>query len=188
MDRSVSRLTDRKAERREQILASARELLRDRGWHGVAIDDIGQRSGMTGPALYRYFANKQDLLSAAMGYAAELLWSSVPEADQADIEAYVDSHVRFVLDNRDLVELWYREAQNLPPDVRRAQRRLQRRYVEQWVSALMAERPGLAVEQSRTMVRAAIGLIHSVAHSEPVTGRRHTQAILTTMALAALQS
>lgn len=184
----MSRLSDRQAERREQILASARQLLRDRGWHGVAIDQIGEASGMTGPAVYRYFANKQDLLTAALTYAAELLWSSVPGTERPGLDAYVESHTGFVLENSDLVELWYREAQNLPPEVLRTQRRLQRRYLEQWVAALVEERPGLVVEEARTMVRAAIGLIHSVAHSGSAVNRRQTQPVLVRMTLAALRS
>jgi AcrR family transcriptional regulator len=188
MERPVSRVGDRQAERRDQILASARQLLRDRGWHGAAIDEIGEASGMTGPAVYRYFANKQDLLTAAMSYAVEQLWSRVPETDHPGLEAYVDSHTEFVLDNSDLVELWYREAQNLPPEVLTSQRRLQRRYLEQWVTALLDERPDISVEQARIMVRAAIGLIHSVAHSETAVNRRQAQPTLVRMTLAALRS
>lgn len=184
----MNRAGSRQAERREQILACARQLLRDRGWHGVAIDDIGEASGMTGPALYRYFANKQDLLTAVMTYAADLLWNNVPEPDHQGLDEYVESHTDFVLDNSDLVELWYREAQNLPPDVLRSQRRLQRRYLEQWVTALQEERPAVGSEEARTMVRAAIGLIHSVAHSGAAVNRRQAQPTLVRMALAALRS
>lgn len=188
MDGAVSRTLSRQAERRQQILACARQLLRDRGWHGVAIDDIGEASGMTGPAIYRYFANKQDLLTAVMSYAAEVLWNSVPPAEHPGLEAYVRTHTDFVLENSDLVELWYREAQNLPADVLRSQRRLQRRYLEQWVTALQEERPDLTPEEARTMVRAAIGLIHSVAHSGTGVNRRQAQATLARMTLAALRS
>ena len=182
------RVADRQSERREQILACARQLLRDRGWHGVAIDDIGEASGISGPAVYRYFANKQDLLTAALTYAAELLWSSVPALDHPGLDAYVESHIDFVLENSDLVELWYREAQNLPADILRSQRRLQRRYLEQWVAALQDERPALGSEAARTMVRATVGLIHSVAHSGAAANRRQVRPTLLRMSLAALRA
>ncbi len=184
----MNRLAVRQAERRDQILASARHLLRDRGWHAVAIDDIGEASGMTGPAVYRYFANKQELLTAALTYAAEQLWSGEPAPDHPGLEAYVNSHIAFVLDNADLVELWYREAQNLPPDVLRSQRRQQRRYLERWVTALLEERPDLSPDEARTMVRAAIGLIHSVAHSDTAVNRRQIRATLLRMTVAALRA
>jgi AcrR family transcriptional regulator len=179
----------RQDERRQVILASARHLLRDHGWHGVAIDEIGAAAGLTGPAVYRYFDSKEALLTAAMSHAAEQLWSSLPEEGTAPgLEALVGGHVRFALDNADLVELWYREARHLPPDDLRAQRRLQRRYMEGWVDALTRRRPDVGTQAARIMVRAAIGLIHSVAHSDDRQDPGATGAILVGMALAALDS
>lgn len=137
----MSRVAHRQEQKRRQILDSARQLLQSRGWHSVAIDDIGEAAGMTGPAIYRYFENKAALLTAAMSYAAEQLWSSVPEGDDAGLAAHVAGHVDFALENADLVELWYSESQNLAPEMLRAQRRLQRRYMERWVAALGPNAP-----------------------------------------------
>jgi AcrR family transcriptional regulator len=189
----MSRVAARQEQRRRQILESARQLLGTHGWHAVAIDEIGEAAGVTGPAVYRYFDSKEALLTEAMGYAAEQLWSSVPDRADASLAVYVRGHVDFVLDNAELVELWYREAQHLAPEVIRAQRRLQRRYMEEWVVALHKERPDVEIEDARLMVRAAIGLIHSVAHrtGNPYERRRdreHVRSRLNQMALAALQS
>ncbi|HWE55306.1 MAG TPA: TetR/AcrR family transcriptional regulator [Acidimicrobiales bacterium] len=174
--------SDRAKEQRERILRSAQELLHTRGWHGVAVDDIGEASGLTGPAIYRYFPNKQRLLSEALGFALDQLWGSVPAGDHPGLDAYVASHIDFVLENTRLVQLWYREAQNLPPDALRSQRRMQRRYLERWVEALTTERPDLALTEARQMVRAAVALVHSIAHSEA----RSDRALLHRMAMAAL--
>jgi AcrR family transcriptional regulator len=189
----MSRVADRQEQRRRQILESARDLLGTHGWHAVAIDEIGEAVGLTGPAVYRYFDSKEALLTEAMSYAAEQLWSSLPSDADAGLDSYVEGHVDFVLDNADLVELWYREAQNLAPEVIRSQRRLQRSYMEQWVAALQKDRPDLAVEEGRLMVRSAIGLIHSVAHRtgnayERRRDRDRVRRTLTRMALAALRS
>lgn len=48
--------------RREQILATAAELFAHRGFNGVSINDIGAAVGISGPALYRHFASKDDLV------------------------------------------------------------------------------------------------------------------------------
>jgi AcrR family transcriptional regulator len=182
----------RQEERRQVILTSAGQLLHDHGWHGVAIDEIGAASGLSGPAVYRYFDSKLALLTAAMGHAAEQLWSSLPALGSGpggadpDIAALVASHVGFVLDNADLVELWYREARHLPAEDLRSQRRLQRSYIERWVDALVARTPSLDAVTARTMVRAALGLIHSVAHSEDRRDPDVVGPILVRMALAAL--
>src|SRR5262249_42087948 len=68
----------RAARRRGLILSSARELLRRDGWHAVGIDEIGEAAGVSGPAVYRYFGTKQEVLTEALRYAAEQLWSSEP--------------------------------------------------------------------------------------------------------------
>jgi AcrR family transcriptional regulator len=182
----LTRASVRQQQRRQVILTSARQLLRDHGWHSVAIDEIGAASGVSGPAVYRYFESKQAVLTAAMSHAAEELWSSLPAGDDPGLEALVDSHVRFVLANADLVELWYREARHLPAQELRQQRRLQRRYIERWVAALTARRPQLGEASARTMVRAAIGLIHSIAHSDDRQDAEQVRTVLVRMALAAL--
>jgi AcrR family transcriptional regulator len=187
------RVTVRQEERRRVILASARQLLRDRGWHAVAIDEIGAASGLTGPAVYRYFESKQALLTTALSHAAEELWSSLPDTahpdtDHPDLAALVDSHVRFVLGNVDLVELWYGEARHLPTGEWHEQRRLQRRYIEHWVAAVLSYRPDIDREQAQVMARGAIGLIHSVAHVEGRQDPDVVGPILVAMAMAALEA
>jgi AcrR family transcriptional regulator len=182
------RLTVRQEERRRLILAAARQLLRDHGWHAVAIDEIGLASGLTGPAVYRYFDSKQALLTEAMTHAAGELWSSVPPGPRPDLAGLVDSHVGFVLANTDLIQLWYSEARHLPADVRHAQRRLQRRYIQCWVDALLLHRPALDPTLAPAMVRAAIGLTHSVAHADDGRHPAHQHDLLVSMALRALDT
>jgi len=179
---------DGSATRREVILDAARQLLRDQGWHAVGIDEIGSASGVSGPAVYRYFAGKDALLTEALNHAAEELWSAAPPGPDAPLEAWVESHVRFVLANADLVELWYAESRHLPADARSAQRRLQRRYLDGWTRALRARRPELAADEARTMVRGAVGLIHAVAHADSRPRPALAGPLLVRMALAALAS
>lgn len=181
-------LAGRRAERRGLILDAARQLLGDQGWHGVGIDEIGTASGVTGPAVYRYFASKEALLTEALTHAAEELWSSAPPAADAPLEAWVDSHVGFVLANVDLVELWYSESRHLASEARDAQRRLQRRYLDGWTRALRARRADLDVEDAEIMVRATVGLIHAVAHADTRPRPEQSGPLLARMALAALDT
>jgi AcrR family transcriptional regulator len=174
--------------RRNQILESARDLLRRDGWHAVGIDEIGEAAGVSGPAVYRYFGTKQEVLTEALRYAAEQLWNSEPRDATAGIEAYVISHIDFTLDNLDIVGLWYSESRHLPVDAWTEQRRLQRRYMEGWVDALLAERPDLAQDEARLRVRAALGLIHSLVHSENLFDREHTRVTFRRMTMAALSA
>jgi AcrR family transcriptional regulator len=60
----------RHAERREQsrrrILDAARELLEDRPWSQVGIEDVTQRAELTRTAFYRHFDDRQTLLLALL--------------------------------------------------------------------------------------------------------------------------
>lgn len=187
---AVQTARPRSLERRARLLQAARDLLRERGWHAVAMGDIGAAAGISGPAVYRHFKNKEELLVAALQHAADLLWSALPQGPgdgpEVLLRAYVDGHARFVVENTDLVELWYQESRHLPGGARTAQRRLQRRYVERWVDVLLECRPELSPDEARIMVRGAIGTLHSVVHSDRLFDESRLRAVLGDMIMAAL--
>ena len=47
-------------------MSAASELFAERGYAGAAIDEIGERAGISGPAIYRYFRGKDALLDAVV--------------------------------------------------------------------------------------------------------------------------
>ena len=47
--------------RREVIETAATELFAQRGYHGAAMEEIAQRSGVSVPVVYEHFASKKDL-------------------------------------------------------------------------------------------------------------------------------
>lgn len=64
-------MTDQKRRRRhhvtrERILSAATELAREEGWPGVTMRKIADRIDYSHPALYAYFATKEDLLLALL--------------------------------------------------------------------------------------------------------------------------
>ena len=54
---------ERSAERRSDITAAATRLFQRNGYVAVSVDEIGQAVGVTGPAMYRHFSSKQELLA-----------------------------------------------------------------------------------------------------------------------------
>jgi AcrR family transcriptional regulator len=52
--------------RERQILDAAAALFYEKGFHGVGVDEIGQRVGISGPALYRHFKGKDQILAALL--------------------------------------------------------------------------------------------------------------------------
>lgn len=54
------------AERRATILAVAKVLFSDKGYHGVSVDEIAGRLGVSPAILYRHFASKEALYEAVL--------------------------------------------------------------------------------------------------------------------------
>ena len=58
----MSLLEEHKAERRSRILATARDLIAQRGYAGLTMRDLAQASRVSVPTLYNLFGSKQALL------------------------------------------------------------------------------------------------------------------------------
>ncbi len=178
--------------RRAEILAVAVGLFAARGYHGVSMDDIGTAAGVTGPALYHHFAGKEAMLAAAITPVSEELLAGGRHraAEAADareaLEALVDFHVAFALDNPAVITLQLHELARLPDDSRRTIRRLQRLYVEEWVQVLVAVRAALSPSQARVAAHAAFGLMNSTPFIGSSLDRDAVSALLRRMTLNAL--
>jgi AcrR family transcriptional regulator len=186
--------TPRRRTRREEILEIAVGLFATRGYHGVSMDDIGAAAGVTGPALYHHFAGKESMLIAALIPVSEQLLAGGRERivdhqgrPRAALAALVDFHVDFALANPAVIALHLHELDRLPEEPRRQIRRLQRLYVEEWVSALTALRPELSAGEARVLAHAAFGLMNSTPFLGGEVDRHRRAELLRASALAALQ-
>ncbi|MFC4375705.1 TetR/AcrR family transcriptional regulator [Nocardia halotolerans] len=183
-----------KAQRRAQLLAAGARLIADRGFHGVRLDDLGAAVGISGPAVYRHFANKEALLvELLVGISERLLAGGramVEEAPTAAaaLTALVEFHLDFAFDNPELIRIQDRDLDNVPATERRILRRTQREYVEIWVGVLRALDPALPEEIARIQAHAAFGLINSTPHSATAASASKARPVLRQMALAALRA
>jgi AcrR family transcriptional regulator len=157
----------RKGHRRERILAAAAELIADRGYPAVSIADIGVASGVVGPAIYRHFDSKADLLAALFEQVIDTLLqrasATVEQSrdDRTALTALVADHVALVMEQRELAIVYYREVPNLADHRRSRLRRKQRLYLEEWVHVLGELRPELDETELRAVLHGAIGAIQS---------------------------
>jgi AcrR family transcriptional regulator len=67
-----------------EIRSTARRLLIERGEQGVSLRAIAREMGMTAPALYRYFANHEDLLATVTDDIFGDLVAALAQARDAD--------------------------------------------------------------------------------------------------------
>ncbi|MEV7863801.1 TetR/AcrR family transcriptional regulator [Streptomyces hirsutus] len=62
----TTRRSARGPARSKQIIRAAANLFHEAGFQNVSIDDIGSAVGLTGPAVYRHFKGKNDILAKAL--------------------------------------------------------------------------------------------------------------------------
>lgn len=152
--------------RREQILEAAVELFRKRGFAAVGVAELGERSGISGPGLYRHFESKDEILATLFDQAMDrlLLYLSTETADPWEaLEALVDAQVRFVLDDQAKLAIYVREDRSLAEPFRRRIHARQREHVERWVQTLAACHPERREDELVTATHATLGLLLSVA-------------------------
>ena len=181
--------------RREQILKEAARLFAERGFHGVGVDEIGAAVGISGPGLYRHFAGKDAMLAELLvGISERLLEggrmrvTEGGESPEAVLDALIDGHIDFALDDRPLITVHDRELDRLREADRKRVRQLQRQYVELWVEVVRRVHPGSTESQARAAVHAVFGLLNSTPHlGRPgaLPGRTEMAELLHRLALGA---
>jgi AcrR family transcriptional regulator len=178
--------------RRAEILTAAADLFARRGYHGVSIGELGKAVGLTGPALYRHFRGKDAVLAQMLLDISERLLAEgtarvAAARDPHDaLDALLRWHIDFALDNPALITVHERELDNVPQPERREIRRLQRSYVEQWVTVLRDLHPELTEDRARAATHAGFGLLNSTPYSAGGLSRDAMGELLRTMARRAL--
>ncbi|QIG40779.1 TetR/AcrR family transcriptional regulator [Microbacterium sp. 4R-513] len=195
----TSGLTERdraKADRQAAILHEAARLFAERGFSGVSLEDLGAAVGVSGPAVYRHFANKQALLGAILVGVSERLLAGGQEVlarsddPREQLASLVAFHVDFALSDADVIRVQDRDLASLSDEDRNRVRRLQREYVELWMIVLARLHPDRAESDLRVRAHACFGLINSTPHSmrgaRQAASDRTVRPVLESMALAAL--
>ncbi len=182
----------RKAQRRQQLLDAAATLFAERGFASVRLEDLGAAVGVSGPAVYRHFPNKDAVLVELMVGISEYLLDGGREVvgsaavDAHTVRALVDFHLDFAFETPAFIRIQDRDLQSLPEAAQRKVRRMQREYVELWVQVLCAVDSELTESDARTTAHAVFGLINSTPYSAGRSPSRSARPVLRAMALGAL--
>ena len=105
-----------RAVREREMLAAARHVFSERGFHPASMDEIAERAGISKPMLYAYFGSKEGLYLASIRRSGEVLMRAIAEAaDQSlapDEQLWrgVRAYFEFVGSQRDGWSVLYREA------------------------------------------------------------------------------
>ncbi|MFI9455991.1 TetR/AcrR family transcriptional regulator [Amycolatopsis sp. NPDC052450] len=185
MDHPTER-SARPRDRKAQLAGLAAELFRARGFHGVGINDIAAAAGITGPALYRHFADKQAVLSYVVLSGIDDMETATTET-LADVDLPVPAQVNALLgtlaaqavERREVAALWRWEGRHLPREERREIRRRSGAVLEAWSKALLALRPELTADDAELLCWAGLSVFGSVSvHHTSVAKKRFAQILV----------
>jgi AcrR family transcriptional regulator len=74
----MSLFDEHKAERRERILAAAKQLVKERGYDGLTMRDLARASKVSVPTLYNLFGGKDEILVAELQSMAGAIMRALP--------------------------------------------------------------------------------------------------------------
>ncbi|WP_410653965.1 TetR/AcrR family transcriptional regulator [Amycolatopsis sp. lyj-112] len=185
MDHPTER-SPRPRDRKAQLAGLAAELFRARGFHGVGINDIAAAAGITGPALYRHFSDKQAVLSYVVLSGIDDMEKATTET-LADVDIPVPAQVNALLgtlaaqavERREVAALWRWEGRHLPKEDQREIRRRSGAVLAAWTKALLALRPELIAEDAELHCWAGLSVFGSVSvHHTSAAKKRFAQILV----------
>jgi AcrR family transcriptional regulator len=189
----AGRTQRRSPNRKAQLADAAAELFRRRGYHGVSVNDIAAAAGLTGPAVYRHFHGKQDVLAHVLLTGLERLTQVTDEALGSPDMAPADSLDRLTravstlaVERRDVTALWRWQGRHLDRAERREIRTRGAEVMNRWVAMLRAARPELSHEDAELTCWAALSVFGSVADHHVSLPKRRFERMLTELANAVL--
>jgi AcrR family transcriptional regulator len=159
--------------RREAILSAALALFRTKGYHGVGIDEIGDAAGISGPAVYRHYSSKSDILLDAYDRVGSRVAVGVEDAIAGATSAHdavrrlARSYVEIAFDNVDLIIATGQEGAALPATDRPRLQRQRRDIVESWARVVIPLRPDLTEPELRSHVWGVFPMVNHLAQLPP---------------------
>ena len=180
---------------REQLLSAAADLVAERGFHAVGIADIGAAAGVSGAAIYRHFASKQDILVALLDRVVEGLRDGAPTRRSRTPARRTTSLDAFDRRARRLRTARPVDHRRVRPGGAHAARRRPPTHPPH--AAARTPRPGSrccgrarrrsSPTIARAAVHAAFGLVNSVSDYRTELADADLRALLVTMTAAALE-
>lgn len=184
----------RRRDRRAQLAQLAAGLFRRHGYHAVGIADIAAAAGITGPAVYRHYSNKQAILAEVLLSGVDCLAATVagildPPGEPAErVHAVVDALARLAVDRRDAVALWRWLGRHLDKEQQLEVRRRGEAPMLRLATELRRIRPELPEPDAMLLSHAMMAVFGSAADYTVTLGKARHAGLLATLARATLTS
>lgn len=186
----------RPRDRRGQLAAVAADLFRRHGYHNVGVNDIAAAAGITGPAVYRHFRSKQEILGHVVLAGADQLSAAVhaaldaagPASGAERLDVLRRSLAQLSVERRELGALWRREGRSLPA-ADRAELAVRLGQALRFAVDLLKEaRPELPAEDASLLCSAALSVFASISDHHAGLPRARFERLLRSMAAAIVDS
>ena len=176
--------------RKAQLADAAAELFGKHGYHQVSVNDIAHSAGVTGPAVYRHFRGKQDILAHVLlsgmdtfGLVTERALAK-PGTPAEQLDALLRAVAALAVDRREITALWRWEGRNLAEADRTKIRHRGAELISQWAIALCDVRPALSAADAELLGWATLSVYGSVSVHHVNPPRRRFEELLTRLAAA----
>lgn len=176
--------------RKAQLADAAAELFRKHGYHQVSVNDIAEAAGVTGPAVYRHFRGKQDILAHVLLSGVDTLGLVTDRAlttagtPAEQLDALLRAVAALAVDRREMTALWRWEGRNLPEADRSKIRHRGAELISQWAIAMRDARPDLTPADAELLGWATLSVYGSVSVHHVNPPRRRFEELLTRLAAA----
>ena len=154
-------------DRNRKILDTAAELFYEKGFHGTSVDELGSRAGLSGPAIYRHFSGKDEILATLFDEAMdELIGATEPVHEDADLDLQrmIRHHALYAARHRHLVNVSQREDRSLVDPWRKAINRRRKQYVQSWEAAVTRRGSTAPPAEVSVATQSCLGMIFSIAY------------------------
>lgn len=176
--------------RKAQLADAAAELFRKHGYHQVSVNDIASAAGVTGPAVYRHFRGKQDILAHVLlsgmdtfGLVTEQALAQ-PGTQEEQLTALLRAVAALAVDRRDVTALWRWESRHLAQADRTKIRHRGAELIAQWGIALRDVRPDLSLADAELLGWATLSVYGSLSDHHVSPPRRRFEDLMVTLAAA----
>jgi AcrR family transcriptional regulator len=115
-------MTQRRAEREDQLLEAALHLFKEKGYHNTSMQDLADALEMQKGSLYYYIDSKEELLRRLLERATSFLALQIDEIYASDLAPAeklrwaLTNHGETMMEHLELVAVYLQEYRNLPPD------------------------------------------------------------------------
>ncbi len=176
--------------RKAQLADAAAELFRKHGYHQVSVNDIASAAGVTGPAVYRHFRGKQDILAHVLlsgmdtfGLVTEQALAR-PGTPDEQLTALLRAVAALAVDRREVTALWRWEGRHLARADRTKIRHRGAELIAQWGIALRDVRPELSPADAELLGWATLSVYGSLSDHHVSPPRRRFEDLMVSLAAA----